>query len=253
MILSGLFRRNLLLALSIAIIGFSLFQRASSTLGFSTIFATAVIVLYRLRYRRLFRLVCAFAVGMMILGQLAILESEDVAQAVFSIEPLVKEDALDSHSNNEFRLGVISAVRDEMAEQSMLVGTFFTGDVNVSVRKYLGKWLDEDQAPIHSDYILMIRQGGLIGYGLFATLFIGMARLCAKAARLAHAAGDGGGETLFDALQAMNVIFMCSISGNPTMQLLDCTVPYLMLLPLAIFLARAQPGFAGPRRQGVAR
>jgi hypothetical protein len=242
MILAGLFRRGRLLALSIAVIGLSLALRPSSTLGFSAIFATAVVALYRLRYRRIFRLACIIIAGATIVGNLAILENEDVASAVYSIEPLLKEDAFESISNNEFRLGIISAVRDEMAEQSLLVGKFFTGDVNVSVRKYLGRWMDEDQAPIHSDFILMVQQGGLIGYGLFATLLIGMARLCAKAARLAHAAGDSRSETLFDAVQAMNVVFMLYISANPTMQSLECALPYLMLVPVTIFLARAQPG-----------
>jgi hypothetical protein len=95
----------------------------------------------------------------------------------------------------------------------------------------------------------MIQQGGLIGYGLFAGLLLGMAHMCARAARLAHAASDGTSETLFDALQAMNVMFMLMISGNPTLAILACTLPSLMLVPLAIFLARAQPGFAGPRRR----
>jgi hypothetical protein len=82
----------------------------------------------------------------------------------------------------------------------------------------------------------------LIGYRLFARLFVGMALLCAKAARLAHAARDGSSETLFDALQAMNVVFMLSISGNPMMGDFQHALPYLILLPLAIYLARAQPG-----------
>jgi hypothetical protein len=141
MILSGLFRRNLLLALSIALIGLSMVLRPTSTGGFAAIFAIALIVLYRLQYRRLFRLLCIVAAGVMFLGQLAVLESEEVAQAAFSIEPLLKENAMASHSNNEFRLGIISAVRDEMAEQSILVGKVFSGNVNIDARKYLGQWL----------------------------------------------------------------------------------------------------------------
>jgi hypothetical protein len=72
--------------------------------------------------------------------------------------------------------------------------------------------------------------------------------LCAKGARLAHAAGDRGSETLFDALQAMNLVFMLAISGNPMLQTLQDTMPYLMLVTLAIFLARMQPGFTKLRR-----
>jgi hypothetical protein len=101
--------------------------------------------------------------------------------------------------------------------------------------------------PIHSDFIIMIVEGGLIGYGLFSSLFIGMALLCGKAARLAHAPRDDTSKTVFDALQAMNLVFMLYISGNPVLINVQQATPYLILVPLAIFLARAQPGFAGPR------
>ena len=145
-----------------------------------------------------------------------------MAEAFYSIEPSVKED-LGGESDNDFRLGVISAARDEMAQHSLLVGQAFTGEVTVNALPYL-PWLSNDRREtasnenIHSDFLIMIVQGGLIGYGLFASLFVGMALLCAKAARLAHAARDGSSEALFDALQAMNVAFMLCISGNPMLR-----------------------------------
>ena len=154
---------------------------------------------------------------------------------------------------------MLSAARDEMAQHSLLVGKAFTGAVTVDPLLYMPElpgqvrsgW--DTSVAIHSDFVIMIMQGGLIGYGLFASLFVGMALLCAKAARLAHAARDGSSETLFDALQAMNVVFMLCISGNPMMQDVQDTAPYLMLMPLAIFLARMQPGFARLRPQYAAR
>ncbi len=251
MILCGLFRRKALFVLSVALIGLSLALRPSSTTGFIALFAIAAIVLYRPHYRPLFRVACVSVAGMIILGNLAVFISEDVAEGLYSIEPLMKEDALASKSNNGFRLSIIHAVRDEMVERSILVGKFFIGNVTVDARKYYSD-PDMELAPIHSDYITMIHQGGLIGYGLLTSLFVGVALFWAKAARLAHAAGDAASETLFDAVQAINITFMLCIVGNPMFGDLRFLY-YLMLIPLTIFLARAQPGFAGRRHRGATR
>lgn len=254
MILCGLFRQYRLLAVSVTLIAFSELLRPSSTLAFLTMFAAAVIGSSWLGFRRLFRFVCVFAAVTVIIGNLVILESSEVADAIYSVEPAVKED-VGGETNNDFRLGVIAAARDEMAKHSLLVGKFFIGNATVDPSLYL-KWLKgagfEGTLPIHSDFITMIVQGGLIGYGLFAGLFVGLALLCTKGARLAHAARDSSSETLFDALQMMNVIFMLSVSGNPMMANMQQTAPYLILVPLAIFLARAQPGFARMRRRQYA-
>jgi hypothetical protein len=241
MILCGLFRRNLLLVLSVALVGVSELLRPSSTLAFLTMFAAAIILLHRLRFRRFWRLACVVVAAGVIVGNLAVLESKEVADAFYSIEPSVKGD-VGGESNNGFRLAVLSAARDEIAQHSLLVGEAFTGEVMVDPLLYV-RW-ETTRHDIHSDFVIMIVQGGLIGYGLFASLFVGMALLCAKGARLAHAARDGSSETLFDALQGMNVAFMLCISGNPMLADVQNSAPYLILLPLAIFLARAQPGFS---------
>jgi hypothetical protein len=245
MILSGLFRRNLLLASSIALIGASIIIRPSSTWGFTALFAAVVVVLYRLHYWRLVRITCVLAIGMLVVLNFAVFMSEDIAQALYSIEPLMKEDVLDAKSNNAFRLGIIHAARDELAEQSIWVGKFFSGNITVDARKYYPS-PELEFAPIHSDFVAMLQQGGLIGYGLFGSLLMGIALLCAKAARLAHIAGHARCETLLDALLAINLTFMISITGNGLLQNQQASFPSLMLVALTIFLARDQPGFVGP-------
>jgi hypothetical protein len=252
MLLCGLFRRNLLLILSVALVGVSELLAPTSTLAFLTMFAAGVIVLHRLRFGRFLRLACVIVAVGIIIANLAIFESSDIADALYSIEPSVKED-LGSESDSDFRLAVLSAARDESARHSMLVGQAFTGELTVNTLPYLPSLSDDKRdiasnQNIHSDFAILIVQGGLIGYALFTSVFVGMALLCAKAAQLAHAARDRNSETLFDALQAMNIAFMLCVSGNPMMADLQGTAPYLILLPLATFLARAQPGFARPQR-----
>jgi hypothetical protein len=172
-------------------------------------FAAAVIVSHRLRLQRFFRVACLLVAALIIVGNLAVLESDDVAQALYSIEPLIKQDALDANSNNQDRLAMISAARYELSQYWLLVGKAFSGNVNVNTELYL-PWLWSQgvmELPIHSDFIIMIVEGGLIGYGLFASIFLGMALLCAKAARFARAVRDSNSEILFDAFQAMNITF----------------------------------------------
>jgi hypothetical protein len=247
-ILSGLLRRRLLLFCSLGLVGLSLALRPSSELVFTTVFAAAAIVSHRLRLQRLYRAGCILTASLIFVANLAVLESGDIAQALYSVEPVVKQEALAGYSNSETRLGLISAARDEMARHSLLVGKALTGNVTVDTSVYL-PYAEQSVMPIHSDFIIMIVEGGLIGYGVFAALFLGILLACSKGARLARVAGDSGSEVLLDALQALVIIFMLYMSGNPTMLLAQVTVLCcLMPVSLATFLVRAQAGFSRPWR-----
>lgn len=253
MILCGLFRRKVLLILAVALVGLSLILRISSTTGFIALFAIIVIAFYRLNYRRLVRVACVLLAGTIIVANLALFMNKDLEDELYSIEPLMKQDVLEATSNNQFRLGIINAARDEMAERSIWTGKFFAGDVDVYPQKYL-PWV-EGPAPIHSEYVVIIQQGGLMGYGLLTGLFVGVALFWAKAARFAHAAGDAASETLFDSAQAINITYMLCLGGNPAFDDPKTTLHYSVMILLTIFLARAQPGFVGPirrRRSGTA-
>jgi hypothetical protein len=246
MLLSGLLRRPLLLLSSVGLVALSLMLRPTSTLAFGAGFALAFVFCYRLRLAWLLRYACAVGTAAILLANIAVLESGDLAAALYSVEPGVKHDLLHGGDNNEFRLGVIAAARDLTAHHSLLFGEAFTGDATVDASPYLPFLLWEGGTgiePIHCDYITMIVEGGLLGYALFSSLFVGMALLCATGARLARAALDRTGEILFDAVQAANIVFMLYISGSPTLSDLQDSLPYLMLIPVAIFLTRSQLGF----------
>ncbi len=247
MILAGFYRRAGLLALALGLDAVSLVLRPSSTLVFASLFTIGAIALCRLGLRRIFRAAATALLVLTLFGNLAILGSDTVARTVYSIEPYVKSDILQSKSNNEFRLAVIAAARAEMSRTSIWAGRGFIGDMDVSVVRYL-KWFDKAEAPIHSDFLTLTVEGGLIGFALIATLFLGLAKLCWRGARLAHAAGDGGGEILFDACLAIDVVFAVYISFNPIMQMLQCVMPFLVSVPLAVFLAREFANVPAPAR-----
>jgi hypothetical protein len=240
-ILVGFFRRNTALAFATVLAVISLLLRPSSTLAFSSILVLGAIFSYRLGLRRLFRFAAWVLLIIIMLGNVAILLSDEFARAVYSLEPYVKSDVLESTSNNEFRLGVTAAARTEMQETSIWIGQAFSGDMDVSVNRYL-TWYDKSEAPIHSDFLTIIVQGGLIGFALFSSLFLGLAGLCWRGARLSRAVDEPASETLFDALLGIDVVFAIYISFNPIMQLLPCVLPFFLTVPLAVFLSRSLTG-----------
>jgi hypothetical protein len=245
-LVAGIFHRTSLLGLALFLAVVSLLIRPSSTLGFTIVFAVTAIAAHRIGLRWVFRIVNCLAIGGILVANLAILGSRDIAEAVYSIEPYMKSDVLHSSTNNDFRLAIITAARDEVSRNSLLIGQGFEGNIDVPISRYL-PWYEAPEAPIHSDFLTIIVQGGLVGLALFSTLFVGLAQTCLIAARRFHAAEDEEGELLFDAILAIEVVFMLDISFNPMMQILECVLPFLMVVMLGVFLARGAPRPSKPR------
>src|SRR5262249_2111451 len=85
MLMAGLYRQKMLFALSVALVGLSLALRPTSSLAFTAIFAAVFITAHRLRVRRLLRRVAVVVVCGILAGNLAVLESSEVANAFYSI------------------------------------------------------------------------------------------------------------------------------------------------------------------------
>lgn len=237
LVLAGLRRKAVAFSLALALILASLALRPSSTLAFASTLAILGILAFRGQRLRLLRRICHLTIVFLILGNLAMFGSAEVAEAIFSVEPYVKEDVLDSQSNNAFRLGILEALRDAMASNSILIGKGFLGGVDVSTEKYL-TWNEDSQEPIHSDFLIVLDQGGLIGYALFSSLFVGLALLCGRAARRASAAGMAAEVLLFHAILVFDAVFALYISFNPIMQKVEMTLFFLAPAFIATILGR---------------
>jgi hypothetical protein len=111
---------------------------------------------------------------------------------------------------------------------------------------------DLESGPIHSEDVLIISAERADRLRTAYELVSGHGNFLAKAGRFAHAAGDSGSETLFDAIQAINITYMLVVLGNPMLGALQI-LHHWMLIPLTILLARAHPGFDGRRHRGTAR
>jgi hypothetical protein len=246
-VLAGLRRKAFAFSAALALILASLALRPSSTLAFASTLAILGILAFRMRRLRLLRGICHLTIVFLIVGNLAMFGSAEVAEAIFSVEPYMKEDVLDSQSNNAFRLGVLEALRDTMASNSILIGKGFLGGVDVSTEKYL-TWNEDSQEPIHSDFLIVLDQGGLIGYALFSSLFVGLALLCGRAAARASATGMAAEALLFHAVLVFDAVFALYISFNPIMQKVEMTLFFLAPAFIATILGRdLRPSHGGAR------
>jgi hypothetical protein len=162
MLLSGLFRRNLLLVLAVALIGLSELLRPTSTLAFVTMFATAVIVSHRLRFRRLMGLAC-------VLTRWDHCGESGRSLRVRMWPRLSTRSSCPSRRRSARRVTTTSgsaslAPQGTVTQHSLLVGKAFTGEITVDPFQYL-PWLTnygrktDTRHDIYSDFIIMMVQG----------------------------------------------------------------------------------------------
>ena len=219
----------------------SLALRPTSTFFIGVVLSSCVIIAYWLGIRRSLRYSMISSIVLMLVANLGVLASADFAEVLYSSEPYVKQSVLNAQTDNDFRLGVIDALRSEAESSSILFGKYFSGDINPIVTDVLPWWYNVHQsndAPIHSDFLLMLSQGGLVGYLLFAILLLGFARLCLKGAQLSESVGEIDLERFFDVALVMEVIFCFYIMFNPIMQKSYIVSFFLVLVPICVFLIR---------------
>ena len=225
-----------MLAAALAIAALDLMLRPSSTLAMALLVVlTAALGAYLMRARLVSALFYWTSLVMVVLNSLVIFDLP-VIGFVFQIEPFIKEQVLGASSNTEFRVAVLSATIDEFWSGSVLFGKFFGGNVNVYVRHLLPYFGDE--APIHSDFVTMGSQGGIVGAILFAALFIGFAGAARHGLRIARALGDNGAAAFFSSALGVNLIFVLYIGFNPIMQKVDYALFFLIWVPMTVFALR---------------
>lgn len=205
------------------LIGIALALRASSTLAAALVLGGALALALRYGAVRL-----AVAAGVAVLIALAAfplvyLAEPESATLLFGIEPFVKEQVLGAHSNTDFRLKILQLAREEFLGLPLLTGHAFLGSPNVHVGSVIPDWAPPDAenlglyAPIHSDFFLLLWEGGLVGYALAIGTAASMVACFLRSARLARARGDTAAEVYFQAGFIQLVVISVYISFNPIM------------------------------------
>ncbi len=169
--------------------------------------------------------------AVLMLFPLAFVAQPKVADFIYGIEPIVKEELLGSASNNSTRLVLLGLAREAILKTHWAIGQSFSGTTNVDVGTVYEGWSTDD-APIHSDFMIMLWQGGLLGYGLFALGITAAVVNLRRSLEIAVAKGAVAAVTLLRSLYILIVVFSVYISFNPI--LVQYSFSYLFWFSLLV-------------------
>ena len=115
--------------------------------------------------------ICYLILFILAIFPFLIYTSNDVSDFVNDIEGFVKTDALGGASNTQVRLDILRLAFERWQASALLFGEFFMGGTTV----FLGSWwlsfTESGAIPIHSDYLIILVEGGLLGYAAFNLAF----------------------------------------------------------------------------------
>jgi hypothetical protein len=194
--------------------------RPTSTLVLALIICVPLTVALRVRAIRFSRLFTNTILTVLILGPLAFyFFFEDIAEWTSAVDHAIKSD-LGSFSNAEFRLAVLKAAFRSLDESSFWFGSGLSGDTSVSIVRELPIWIDTNRAgiaSIHSDFVIVLTQSGIIGYVVFACFIYSIANI--RIRRLAVLNADSiGTRALISISIVANVAIWIFASFNPFLQ-----------------------------------
>jgi hypothetical protein len=162
--------------------------------------------------------------AVLMLFPLAFVAQPKFVDLIYGIEPMVKEEVLGSTSNNSFRIVMLGLAREAMLKTPWAIGQGFSGTTNVDVGTVNEGWSGDandplaSQAPIHSDFMIMLWQGGMLGYGLFALSITAAVVNLRRSLEIAVAKRAVAAVTLLRSLYVLIVVFSVYISFNPILQ-----------------------------------
>lgn len=225
-----------LLSVAAILLGLVLVARPSSTLVIDAAVACASAAGYRLfGMRRGAWFAAAVIVSLATVSAAALLNPE-ILSTFGSIEEELKEGVLGSESNSNTRVAIIQAAHDEFETSSLVFGDFFLAGTNPDFGYLLGR--EDFTAPIHSDFIAIMRQGGLVGLGVFSAFLVFL--VAPRGTRDPDAMRAAG---------ACIVVFCVSISFNPILAQIEHSIWFLLL---AYFIMQQGKSAQRERTQPVA-
>jgi hypothetical protein len=229
----------------------ALILRPSSTLVLA--FAICLPLTALLRYRALL-FSRIFAYGFLALAAAApiilYVFHDEVGDAIGAMEMTVKSDALGANPNTQFRMLVITLALRQLEGAAILYGSGLDGNTSVFVGRELPQWVDETGSrvvTIHSDFVIVLTQAGIIGYSMFITFFYFI--LHVRFRSLGHTARLHAG--LYNMLSISIVAVVCLMAYsmvNPNLQYYYISPPIWLLLLVSELAARATVSSGGPDR-----
>lgn len=153
-----------------------------------------------------------------------------IADAVTGIETYIKEDFLGGRSNTDFRLAIIKLALRGL-DESIIYGQGLSGNPNVPLGREFPWWFEvvpDGSALIHSDWIVVLSQAGVLGYTLFALFLCSLLR---RRFRLLASSTTGESTRVLHSLSIIAAVaFVIYSSFNPLLPLYHCVQQVWLIL-----------------------
>jgi len=212
------------------LVGVSTFLRPSTSLILALSICLPVIWLIRRRLLFWAEVAAVFVIASAAAIPLALQLVPGLSEIAVSSETFIKADTLGGTSNTLTRLAIMDVAFKRIEESSWLVGEMFTGGTSVQVADVLPFWrsnFSSGLAQIHTDYVCVLMEGGVIGYLLFNIAIFLFSRSCFEFLRGEHAIAER-------AIVGAGIVGVLSLaiyaSGNPLLQAYQATIAIWLIM-----------------------
>jgi hypothetical protein len=228
LVFSVVSRDRLATVLILAVIAATLILRPTSTLFLGALLGVAVAAVSA-RRPAVASIMSRVVIFTFAIVAIASMSDPQLAYALGDIESSLKESILGGESNSITREALIFAAQQKFEENSFFFGSFFLGETNPDVSEILGRL--DFTAPVHSDFVEMLYQGGIVGLFAFCYFLVELTFL--------HRAPDTSTETdyLRRVVPACTAVFALYISFNPIMLNIEYSLWFFMLSFICLGLA----------------
>jgi hypothetical protein len=228
LIFSVVSRGRLATVLILVVIAVSLFLRPTSTLFLGAFLGVGLAAVSARRPAVASMISCVVIFAFAIVA-IASMSDPQLAYALGDIESYLKESILGGESNSSTRAALIHATQQKFEENSFFFGSFYIGGTNPDVSEILGRL--DFTAPIHSDFVAILYQGGIVSLFAFCYFLVELTFL--------HRAPDTSTESDFlrRVVPACTAVFALYISFNPIMLNIEYSLWFFMLSFICLGLA----------------
>lgn len=219
--------------------------RPSSTFILAMVACCGVSWLIRMGQVRLAGFICYAVLFALAVSPFVVSFVPGADDLVLSMEGALKEELLGGETNTSVRLIIQHIALTDMQGFDWVFGDLFTGATSVYVADLLPWWFDNSElglATIHSDYVILLVQSGLVGY--LAYNFV-LTVMCATG--LKQRRGEDRSERALRAILPIGVLALAIYSAaNPFLQYYQISHVVWLCLGLAQYALLPVKGKALP-------
>lgn len=163
-----------------------------------------------------------------------------IADSATYIERSLKEGLLEGHSNTDFRLEIFKLALRSL-DSSLLFGQGLSGNPNVNLGAEWPWWneiVPDGMALIHSDWLVVVSQAGVVGAALFFLMFASILKLRLRALAAIPTGESSEAASLLSLSVIGCVAFFLYSSFNPVLPLYHIAHSFWFVLLISEIVAK---------------